>query len=68
MIVGAAEQHRARGRTGGADTKLREPNADRRQGIEIWGLDLAAEAPDVGVAGIICHDQEDVGSTILRHR
>jgi len=40
--------------------KLREAHAIRREPIEVWCVDLAAVAAEIGEAHVIHHDQQEV--------
>jgi hypothetical protein len=65
MVVGAAEHHRPRRRTGGANVKIVEPHADRRQGIDVGRADLAAEAADIRKSGVIGNNKDNIRRLVL---
>ena len=62
VVVHPGEQHRAGRRAGGGGVEAREPQPRRGQRVQVRGPDLAAEGPDVGVAQVVGHEDQDVGA------
>jgi len=66
LRVVAGEQRRAGGPAAGGVVALREPQAARREGVEVRRVDLAAVDAEVGETEVVGQDHEDVGPRWLR--
>ena len=54
------QERRPGGAAPGAVVHLGEPYPFRRHPVQVWRGDLRAEAADIGIAHIVCKDQNDV--------
>ncbi len=66
MIVVAAKKHGTGRCAHNRRVKLGEQHPFGRQIIDIWRSNVASEAAKIGVAEIICNDQQNIGPFIYR--
>ncbi len=65
--VQPGHQRRARRAAAGGVVELRQPDALGREPVDVRGVDLAAEAADVGEPHVVREDQDDVRPPVTAH-